>query len=302
MKRLLAMILAIFGFLFLCNPVHADMDDGLVAYYPFNGNANDESGNGNNGTVNGATLTEDRFGNDDSAYSFGGDDYIEADASSLPTAERTVSLWFKTDMVTNEPNLVGYGGDGGCGTSWLMGINHWGNNTFSITSHCGYDTLEYYYSEEPIAMWFHYVITTDSNGTKIFVNGEEKESNSNFIDGTSVIGASLALGVAVNELGQAPYTDGNVGYFIGSMDDVRIYNRALSEDEIQELFNESEDSADYSDGYEAGMQYCIENPEACGIDTGGSGECEDCDLNGDGKVNGRDLGMWVDGCLGAKPE
>ena len=43
--------------------------EGLVAYYPFNGNANDESGFDNHGTVNGATLTSDRFGNDASAYS-----------------------------------------------------------------------------------------------------------------------------------------------------------------------------------------------------------------------------------------
>ena len=46
--------------------------DGLVAYYPFNGNANDESGNGNHGTVNGATLTTDRDGNENSSYSFDG--------------------------------------------------------------------------------------------------------------------------------------------------------------------------------------------------------------------------------------
>ncbi|MGK5093653.1 hypothetical protein WDW89_16785 [Deltaproteobacteria bacterium TL4] len=51
--------------------------NGLVAYYPFNGNANDESGNGNNGTVNGATLTTDRDGQTGKAYSFDGtDDYI----------------------------------------------------------------------------------------------------------------------------------------------------------------------------------------------------------------------------------
>ena len=52
------------------------LNNGLVAYYPFNGNANDESGNGNDGTVNGATLTTDRFGNTDQAYSFDGNDYI----------------------------------------------------------------------------------------------------------------------------------------------------------------------------------------------------------------------------------
>ena len=46
--------------------------NGLVGWWPFNGNANDESGNGNNGTVNGATLTTDRFGNANKAYSFDG--------------------------------------------------------------------------------------------------------------------------------------------------------------------------------------------------------------------------------------
>jgi hypothetical protein len=55
-------------------PTLAGLNDGLVAYYPFNGNANDESGNGNHGTVHGATLTADRFGNANSAYKFNGTD------------------------------------------------------------------------------------------------------------------------------------------------------------------------------------------------------------------------------------
>ena len=46
--------------------------NGLVAWYPFNGNANDSSGNGNNGTVHNATLSADRFNNPNSAYSFNG--------------------------------------------------------------------------------------------------------------------------------------------------------------------------------------------------------------------------------------
>jgi len=66
-------LLFIAGNLFIViQTCHAGINDGLVAYYPFNGNANDESGNGNNGTVNGATLTSDRFGNANSAYSFDG--------------------------------------------------------------------------------------------------------------------------------------------------------------------------------------------------------------------------------------
>ena len=57
--------------------------NGLVGWWPFNGNANDESGNGNNGTVNGSTLTTDRFGNSNSSYNFNGtSNYIRINNST----------------------------------------------------------------------------------------------------------------------------------------------------------------------------------------------------------------------------
>src|SRR5215212_9357905 len=57
--------------------------NGLVAWYPFNGNANDESGNGNNGVVNGAALTSDRLGNLNAAYDFNGvNNYISVTGNS----------------------------------------------------------------------------------------------------------------------------------------------------------------------------------------------------------------------------
>ena len=65
-----------------------------VAYYPFNGNANDESGNGNHGTIHGATLTADRFGNANSAYSFEWNDYIEVN-NPLSLQSFTISVWFE---------------------------------------------------------------------------------------------------------------------------------------------------------------------------------------------------------------
>jgi len=71
----------------------ASLTDGLVAYYPFNGNANDESGNGNDGTVTGAALTADRFGNPNSAYSFDGiNDIIEVSHSSSLNITSAISL------------------------------------------------------------------------------------------------------------------------------------------------------------------------------------------------------------------
>lgn len=222
----------------------ADLSDGLVAYYPFSGSANDEGSNGNHGTVIGATLTEDMFGNTNSAYYFDGiNDYIRASANNLPTAERTVSLWFYTDEVNINPynpgyrgNLVGYGG-AGCGSSWLMGIDHWGIPSMGVTSHCNLKTIEYYYSQEPIGNWYNLAITTSPTGTYIYVNGELKASNSSlFFNNTYVNGRDLAIGVAVRTNGYAPYTDYNVGYFKGIIDNVRIYDRALSSSEIQELY------------------------------------------------------------------
>ncbi len=75
--------------------------NGLVGWWPFNENANDESGNGNNGTVNGATLTTDRNGNVNSAYSFDGvDDFNEIDVNSYLQNGLTISVW----IVSNLPN------------------------------------------------------------------------------------------------------------------------------------------------------------------------------------------------------
>ncbi|MGA1867204.1 MAG: hypothetical protein ACMUJM_01530 [bacterium] len=93
---LACLILFIFGKLILYIPIAiaSNPNEGLVAYYPFDGIANDLSGNGNNGTVYGAALTEDRFGDANSAYRFDGiDDYIEMD-DALPDMESaSVSVW-----------------------------------------------------------------------------------------------------------------------------------------------------------------------------------------------------------------
>ena len=84
---------------------------GLVGYWPFNGNANDESGNGNNGTVNGATLTSDRFGNVNSAYDFNGtSDFIDvADntALRLNSTDFTISVWInETSRASTQESII----------------------------------------------------------------------------------------------------------------------------------------------------------------------------------------------------
>ena len=80
--------------------------NGLIGYWPFNGNANDESGNGNDGTVNGATLTADRFGNANSAYTFGLGNYIQVPyISALDNLnDFTISLWVKIAGLNSNTN------------------------------------------------------------------------------------------------------------------------------------------------------------------------------------------------------
>jgi len=124
-----------------CMQLHAQVPsyvptNGLVGWWPFNGNANDESGNGNHGTVNGATLTSDIDGNANSAYSFDGiSNYIST--SNIPTFSNsnqiTFSLWVKV-VGNNASNsaaqyFISRGTDVGSG-SHLVSIFQGANNTF----------------------------------------------------------------------------------------------------------------------------------------------------------------------------
>ena len=93
---------SLFGMgLLLSGPVQASPigNVGLMAAYEFSGNADDSSGNGNDGVVNGAQLVEDRFGNNNSAYLFDGDDHIAVDHdSSLNFTGSTVSVSFWVNL------------------------------------------------------------------------------------------------------------------------------------------------------------------------------------------------------------
>ncbi len=214
--------------------------NSLIAYYPFNGNANDESGNGINPNYIGVgvTLTTDRFGKSDNSYSFDGntDSHIKIPADRMPTTNRTISLWFNVPDVTNRPGLLGYGGNGECGTTLFMGLNCLGSGQFFVQGHCGNNQAGYTYATAPVNKWYHYVLTINDSTQKIYVNGVLKSTENTFSGSTVVAGKDLAFGVITSINGIAPYTDVNVGYLKGKLDDVRIYDAALSEEQVQELY------------------------------------------------------------------
>ena len=208
---------------------------GLVAYYPFNGNANDEINNGKNGIVHGATLTTDRYGNDNKAYYFdGSSNYINSSCSIFPSADRTISLWFYTDSY-NRGVPFAYGG-GSCGTTWFECVNN--NTQLYISSHCGANTVKIDYSTLEINTWYNWTITTSSNGTNFYLNGELIGTSSLYVKNTNVNNKEFSIGVDVNSNGIAPYTDSNVKYFKGKIDDIRVFNRELNLYEIQAIYHE----------------------------------------------------------------
>ena len=109
MKKIFLVLVAVSIVFMFVGSVSADLSLGLVAYYPFNGNANDESGNGNHAIINGATLTYDRFGNPDNAYSFNGvSGDINIGGNVKPPFPVSVSVWVNAnDLDANGCGLAG---------------------------------------------------------------------------------------------------------------------------------------------------------------------------------------------------
>ncbi|MGA9116960.1 MAG: LamG-like jellyroll fold domain-containing protein [Bacteroidota bacterium] len=212
---------------------------GVVAYYPFDGNANDESGFGRHGVVTGASLTSDRFGTGSRAYSFDGiDDYIEAPGAGLPGAERTVSLWFYAADSTTRNTFLGYGGST-CGHSWIecQNLRNEGRRKLFVVSHCGLKEIVGENAAVPWGMWYHLAATTSPSGTRIYLNGALLDSNTVYFDDTHTTQGDLAFGIGVNHDGGAPFDDPNLDPLKGRLDDVAIFNRALTGLEIDSLFH-----------------------------------------------------------------
>jgi hypothetical protein len=196
---------------------------GLVAYYPFNGNANDESGNGNNGTVHGAALTSDRFSGTNRAYSFNGtSDYIEVSSSSQLNivTNLTISSW----IYCNGLNFLG---------GIISKYQHGGTNgyTLRLGPNSPYSSIDFNNVNTSngiisLSQWYHVLGIATSTSVKIYVNG------------ILVLSSNPYWQMQTNSDPVRIGLDYSQRYFNGRIDDIRLYNRVLTEQEIQALYHE----------------------------------------------------------------
>ncbi len=231
---------AVFGILsitaMLAMELHAQsfLTDGLVAYYPFTGNANDESGNNNNGTNFGATLISDRFGFANRAYCFDGisNQIVVGSSTSLnPPSAITISSWIRTTNVSQSGILSKW--DGGQANNSVQSYGlliRNGHPLAHINADNGDDNLKEGTVFIVDGTW-HQVVLTGNNTNRtmsFFVDGQLNSSFS--ISGNIIHSTSTHVTIGVNE----PIS--NLHWFRGAIDDIRIYNRALSATEIQQLY------------------------------------------------------------------
>ena len=206
---------------------------GLVAYYPFNGNALDQSGNGNNGLVNGATLTQDRFGNMNSAYAFNGTTQFISIANSAglnPSSAYTVHAWIRTSASHTNAGIIGkwnsYGGS--YQGQYVLQAFKGGVNFIILTPTGQYQVTEPTYSD---GFWHAFTGVWDGSTTAIYKDGILK-SQIPCAGGIQTFNQALEIGRYAQGQGGAQ------NYFNGTIDDVRLYNRALTAQEIQTLYHE----------------------------------------------------------------
>ena len=193
--------------------------NGLVAYYPFNGNANDLSGYHNDGIVYGATPISDRHGISNSALIFDGEnDYIEINHSSSLNIIQQISISFWAKFETSGPYYYPYHiiEKHGC---WGLGQRE--NDIYwSVTTskgEFGVWTLNFNFNQ-----WYHFVMLYDGSKIMTFVNGQLYVSNP----------ASGSIITNTNKVYISRYNFGGDYFFDGTLDDIRIYNRKLSDAEI----------------------------------------------------------------------
>lgn len=204
--------------------------NGLVGWWPFDGNANDYSGNGNHGTVNGATLTTDRNSTPNSAYYFSSSGCATRIDANVNTSSiqsgLSISIWvLRTGNGCIGPRLLEFwpGNNGPGQAQW-----GWDNSTTSIGMGSTTSTGFACNSSVPIAannVWIHLVYTNNGSVGKFYSNGALVSTVPS--SGNPILAGSVSFGRMNHPAWDA---------FNGKLDDIGVWSRALTDCEVQQLY------------------------------------------------------------------
>jgi hypothetical protein len=238
----------------------------LMAYWKFNGNTNDSSGNGHTGTLEVGpaglaavplgvpTLTNDRFGNANSAYHFAGGGNIDVPYSpALNPKAMTISLWERQDTAGRTDHRA---------DCYMLGLNRWNGYKFQMqptrpffTVHTDSSIYDHDAALD-IAIgtttgtgpWHHLVATYDGVNTEVFyVDGVMVKTWTDLKGAIKVFNPTVDLSIGT-DLPNSAYTatdDGTGryyvawgGYWTGDLDDIMIYNVALTASQVTQIYNQ----------------------------------------------------------------
>jgi uncharacterized protein (TIGR02145 family) len=212
--------------------------NGLVGWWPFNGNANDESGNGNHGTVNGATLAADRFGRSNAAFSFNGANnkiVIQNTLLSNSFSSHTTAIWINTSSHTDQMLYT----DRGIGSYWYK-------NSSAISSSSGFwnhashnnncvNGVATNAQHQPVwdGVWHHLVSVFDAQTLtiKLYQDGVLKVTQQNI---SANCYGNVSQPTTLGCVSGGGYPD--AAFLNGRIDEFAVWNRVLTAAEVQQLY------------------------------------------------------------------
>ena len=200
--------------------------EGLVAWYPFNGNSLDESGNENHSIEDTSILSQDRNGDEDKSVYFSGvknTNFIKVDINTESVSTYTISLWvYREGRGSIEPRVFEFWGNDGPGQ---LGFTWPNNNNPSIGNIYDNRTVSITELNLQSNNWHHVVYSVGNTSTKLYLDGvliEEQETS-----GTPSLSGKVAFGMMNHPLWDS---------FNGKLDDIGIWDRVITQDEVTYLF------------------------------------------------------------------
>lgn len=214
---------------------HLSLNDGLVAYYPFNSDAMDQSTTGNHGTVYNAVPVSDRFGHPNSAYYFNGSNAsIEVPHDSTLNPKKGISFcaWVDFDDLSKVGSIIEKGRDVSVGfyairfvpeQNLTAGIRFKEDAYGGATGFAPTDVIP------DTSMWHFIALTYDGHRMKYYINGQ--------LHDTLTVTKTPGVTTEVLAIGRHPYP-GYDYWFKGKIDEVRVYERALTARDILKLYDQ----------------------------------------------------------------